>query len=482
VLNYWDYQTRATYDLTPKDTIGVFAFGSYDYLGQKAQTQTLTVFGTEFHRVDARYDHRLGADGTVRFAVTGGYDRTRLPDDRFLQSRGIGARTELTYRLAPAALMRAGADVQIDAYDVDLGLSGLNPTVQSVGASLFPTRTDTTAGVRADVVLAAARNLEITPGVRVDGFASDGATALAVDPRLSTKLHLSDRLRLLSAMGIAHQPPAFVVPIPGFQPGGLHGGLQRALQESAGVELDLDDSTTATATVFHNAFFNMSDPLGGTVREVGGCQSGSFPTDTIAGDRGNQVSGRGGAGICNQNNPPGKVLPDGGGGGGGGATSFATALETRTMGTSYGLELFLKRRLTSRIGGFFSYTLSRSIRFKGPDEFTATYDRTHVMNGAIAYNLGRNWRAGTRVVFYTGLPKAPDPTDASTRLRPFFRVDLRLEKRWQLGQRTWISFVAEWMNATLSKEAVSTSCTLQGCQTQEVGPITIPSLGLEGGF
>jgi hypothetical protein len=124
----------------------------------------------------------------------------------------------------------------------------------------------------------------------------------------------------------------------------------------------------------------------------------------------------------------------------------------------------------------------RSRRFKGPDEFTATYDRTHVMNGAIAYNLGRNWRAGTRVVFYTGLPKAPDPTDASTRLRPFFRVDLRLEKRWQLGQRTWISFVAEWMNATLSKEAVSTSCTLQGCQTQEVGPITIPSLGLEGGF
>lgn len=153
------------------------------------------------------------------------------------------------------------------------------------------------------------------------------------------------------------------------------------------------------------------------------------------------------------------------------------------MGTAYGLELFLKRRLTTRLGGFFSYTLSRSTRIKGKDEFVATYDRTHVLNAALAYNLGRNWRAGTRVVFYTGLPKAPDPTDpTSTRLPPFFRTDLRLEKRWQLGQRTWISFVAEWMNATLSKETVSTTCTLQGCQTQTIGPVTIPSLGVEGGF
>jgi hypothetical protein len=153
------------------------------------------------------------------------------------------------------------------------------------------------------------------------------------------------------------------------------------------------------------------------------------------------------------------------------------------MGTSYGLEIFLKRRLTSRIGGFFSYTLSRSIRSFERRQFVATFDRTHVINAALAYNLGRNWRAGTRVTFYTGLPKAPDPTDpTSTRLPPFFRVDVRLEKRWQLGEKTWISVVAEWMNATLSKEAVSTQCNLGGCTAMEIGPVTIPSLGVEGGF
>src|SRR5262249_2907184 len=55
-LDYWDYQARATYKVAGDDELGVFAFGSYDYLGQITATQTLTLFGTEFHRVDLRYD------------------------------------------------------------------------------------------------------------------------------------------------------------------------------------------------------------------------------------------------------------------------------------------------------------------------------------------------------------------------------------------------------------------------------------------
>ena len=142
----------------------------------------------------------------------------------------------------------------------------------------------------------------------------------------------------------------------------------------------------------------------------------------------------------------------------------------------------MKRKLTERLGGFLSYTLTRATRTYGAQSFVSAFDRTHVLNVAASYDLGRNWRAGARLTFYTGLPKAPDPTDSSTRLSPFTRLDLRLEKRWPLGKRTWISFVAEWMNATLSKEEVGTSCTLQGCKAMTVGPITIPSLGIEGGF
>jgi hypothetical protein len=38
------------------------------------------------------------------------------------------------------------------------------------------------------------------------------------------------------------------------------------------------------------------------------------------------------------------------------------------------------------------------------------------------------------------------------------------------------------MNVTLSKESIGTACTLSGCQETKVGPITIPSIGVEGGF
>jgi hypothetical protein len=484
-LDYWDYQARATYDVTNRDRIGVFSFGSYDYLAQYTPTQTLTLFGTEFHRVDLRYDRQLDENGTLRLAVTGGIDRSRAPGDRYVRDRSIGTRSEIQYRLSPKVLLRGGMDAQMDAYDVELNTDELAAPTAGAAAALFSSRPDIALGARADVVLALRSDFEVTPGLRFDFFGSKGNVATAFDPRLSTRLKISPLLALLSSMGVAHQPPAFVVPVPGLQPGGLRGGLQRALQESLGLEFDLGDATTFTATTFHNAFFDMSDPLGTTAPMVGGCPPGAFPGDTIAGDRGSQPMG---GGNCANRFTPGTIGADRSGGGGDGASSpgaerTAQAAQVRTMGTSYGLELFLKRRLTSRIGGFLSYTLSRSVRSFDRRQFVATFDRTHVINAAVAYNLGRNWRAGTRVTFYTGLPKAPDPTDpSSTRLPPFFRVDVRLEKRWQLGEKTWLSFVAEWMNATLSKEAVSTQCNLQGCTSMEIGPVTIPSLGVEGGF
>jgi hypothetical protein len=52
-------------------------------------------------------------------------------------------------------------------------------------------------------------------------------------------------------------------------------------------------------------------------------------------------------------------------------------------------------------------------------------------------------------------------------------VDVRLEKRWNLGDTAWLSFVAEGMNVTLSKETI---------EDEEIGPVSIPSLGVEGGF
>jgi hypothetical protein len=405
-------------------------------------------------------------------------------DDRSLRDRVLGARSDFVYRLSPRVLLRAGTDVQSDSYDVIIGGDVLAPSQQRT-ASLFPSRTDLAIGARSDMVIGVTPGFEVTPGLRMDLYASQGATAVGVDPRLAMRTQILPRAALLSALGLAHQAPSFVVPVPGFQPGGLRGGLQKAYQESLGVEVDLGGATTATATVFHNAFFDMSDPLGATPPDLGGCVPGQYPADSIGGDRGRQPQNPSPCGT--EKFKPGTIGPDRSGGGGQAADSAggnrtANAFEVRSTGTAYGVELFLKRKLTSRLGGFLSYTLSRSERSANGRTYVATFDRTHVLNTALAFDLGRRWRAGTRVTFYTGLPKLPDPSDSSTRLPSFFRIDLRLEKRWQLGKTWWISAVAEWMNATLSKEAVSTTCTLQGCTYQTIGPVTIPSLGVEGGF
>lgn len=483
-LDYWDYQARIGYDLGARDRVELFSFGSYDYVGERTPTETLTLFGTEFHRVDLRHDHRFSSRGKLRSALTVGLDRSRVQaSDRKVRERIAGARSELEYRLSPAALFRAGTDFTLETYDIELGASDLSPTAQRIAES-FPSRTDLAVTGRADVVLRHGP-LEVTPGARVDLYASDGASAVGVDPRFAWRVQATKSAAVLGVAGIAHQPAAFVVPLPGFQPGGLPGGLQRALQESLGLELVLGQGMTLTTTVFQNAFFHMSDPLGASEPVPNGCPPGSYPSDTLGGDLGRQPVE---ATNCAERFPPGTLGPDRSGGGGQAADSrggrrFGRAFEVRTLGASHGFELMLKRRLTERLGGFISYTLSRSTRSYERRKYVAAFDRTHVANAAVAYDLGRGFRAGGRVVFYTGLPKPPDPSDpGSTRLPAFFRLDVRAEKKFRLGERAHLSIVAEWLNATLSKEAVTTTCTLTGCEAQMIGPITIPSLGVEGAF
>jgi len=136
ILDYWDYQLRATYDITPRDRIGVFAFGSYDFLGQRTPTETVPLFASEFHRIDLRYDRQLGPDSTMRTAVTLGLDRTRLSEGRFMrESVARGEKRDHPSRI-PSVLVRAGSDVQVDSYAVVTNVDELSPTAIARGELL----------------------------------------------------------------------------------------------------------------------------------------------------------------------------------------------------------------------------------------------------------------------------------------------------------------------------------------------------------
>ena len=427
-LDYRDYQGRVTYQLSSRDRITFFAFGSYDLLAQTTNNIETILFGSEFYRVDARYDLSLPSDGRLRLATTWGFDQTRVADQRNARDLLWGTRLELVQPLSRAATFRTGVNVEFDDYEADPAAYG-DPDDPDVKAynELFPSRTDGTVGAYAELAWQVDPRIEITPGVRVDLFHSGSASEVGVDPRLGVRVDITKNLRILHALGMAHQPPSFIVPVPGLALANLRGGLQRSLQTATGVEVDLPGKITATATAFNNVFLNMSDTAG--VRPPGDDQ--------------NQVP--------------------------------------RSLGASRGLEIYIRRNLTQQLGGFLSYTLSRSTRTLGAYQFPYAFDRTHVLNAALGYDLGRSWRLGGRFTFYTGVPNLDPPNsllEAARLLDPprepsFYRIDARLEKKWTFGETRWLSFIVEILNATFNKETVS---------GREIGPVTIPSIGLEGGF
>ena len=159
--------------------------------------------------------------------------------------------------------------------------------------------------------------------------------------------------------------------------------------------------------------------------------------------------------------------------------------DTRGGGWARGGELRVKRSLTRRLGGFLSYTLSSSTRAVGRAEGPSAYDRRHVLGAALGYDWGRGIRTGVRGTLYTGVPAdvaylaaAREPPRTSA----FYRIDVRSEKRFRVGDAGHISIVFEVVNLTLNREALSESCNAYACKERRVGPITIPNLGLEGGF
>ncbi|WP_437969981.1 TonB-dependent receptor [Sorangium sp. So ce260] len=454
VLDYWDYQARLSYEVVPEGRVSLFAFGAHDFLASEEDGERTTLFDTTFHRIDVRYDHAYGQGSALRGALTLGHDETGIGDGQKALTRSLGARLTLAHRLRDETTIRAGIDAVVDDNEFDLGTAAdgppddVAPDDDPPVDDLLLSRVDLTVGGYIESDIAITPRLRITPGLRLDLYRSDDTTALGVDPRLSARLSVARGVTFVQAHGLASQLPSFVIPLPGVRPR-LQDGLQRSFQSSAGVELALPEDITATVSVFHNAFFNMTDALGSL---------------TLG--------------------------------------SVEDAFTLRALGAATGVELSAHRRLTRRVGGFASYTLSRSTRSIGRTRQVSSFDRTHTANVALTYDLGRGYRAGGRFVFYSGLPQkvggatlpplggvpgGSGPLAGGEprweRLPPFFRLDVRLEKRWTIGKSGWLALVLDVLNATMSKESMPGMCdAFSSCEPTEFGPVTVPNFGLEGGF
>ena len=134
-------------------------------------------------------------------------------------------------------------------------------------------------------------------------------------------------------------------------------------------------------------------------------------------------------------------------------TVFYTRLEAKEFGVSgrnYGLELFLRRDFAQRLGGFLSYTLSRTERTAGSFTGLSGFDRPHVLSAVLGYDLGAGFRLGGRGYYASGrhfVLSCPTPDcgpgdeDAEQpylregRVEGFFRLDVRFEKRWRFAAK-----------------------------------------------
>jgi TonB family protein len=436
-LDYWDYQVKTTQYLSDKDTVGIFALGSLDLVKSSESNDPDSLVGTEFHRVDFRYERRLDARSRWRSGLTLGYDKTLAGATIAVRDRMIAARSTYERSLSDKFALRLGGDAAIDSYDVIL------PAPEEDEAKLIaslPERKDSVVGLWADVAIDPTRNLRIVPGLRLDHYTSGNARRLGVEPRVLAIYSLRKNLRIVHSFGLAHQPPSFVVPVPGFQLSNLEDGLQRSVQSSAKVEWDLPRHWRAEGTLFQNAFFNLTDQL-------------------------SLIS----------------------------AQSDIEDVGQRSRGRTFGMELSLRRSFSQRVGGFLSYTLSKSWRSMNGVRVPAAFDRRHVLQTAVAFDLGRDWRASARLMFYTGIPSTYVQGDGTAlavvnpehlpRTPAFWRTDLRLQKRWRVGTGgAYWAFTIEALNATLNKEVIHQECSKTQCEPERIGPIAIPSLGVEAAY
>jgi TonB family protein len=497
-VGYWDYQARVRYDLSSKDSVEVFGFGSSDYVTNteeelvqtgpntfKEEKHKQAVVDVNFHRLDLRWDHRL-EQGNWRNALMVGRDRTGFVDGQVnVYDYMVGARSEYWRQLDKLVKVRAGADLLFESLKQEFkddsnndslvstsSDSGVAPPVSNPmlpGVVMPPVtmapvtmppdetssqqsdadrlgfntrRQDFSLGLYADLVWDVAPRLQITPGLRTDLFVSGSRAKLAVDPRITAEYTLTKKLKVVHGLALVHQTPSFIGPVPGFKPS-LAGGLQRAVQYSAGVNYELPAGFSSSVALFQSAFFNMTDLISLLQLEQTADQRN-------ARENGSDLNG------------------------------------FRTDGHAYGLELMVRRSLSRKLGGFLSYTLSHSERFARRVSGPATTDRTHVLNVAASYDLGKNWRFGGRVLFYTGIPAEVAYTEAARhppRTPAFWRLDFKIEKRWYIKRpNRWWGLNLEVLNTTLNKEQLTGSCNAFTCKYDEIGPVTVPSIAFEGAF
>jgi TonB family protein len=436
-LSYWDYQLRLDGG-NARNGWTVFSYGANDELDTRAATSApgspapaLTptlVLG--FDRVDLR-DHQTQGRLEETYRLVLGYDHT------------FSMGTDFIVWLAEPSVSARWA--QSDKLTLNAGLwSSLREIVQGGGANAAagPLAAITSSLGRFYVGAAYLEALWrptprvlIRPGLRVDGYEDETATKSSADPRLTVRYRLFDRdladlprgsddsaVWLKGSAGIYHQPPRFVLPLPGLDMLPLKYGLLQSYQTSLGAEIPLERHFQLSV----EGYFNYMDP---TIFDLSVNSSSvvTAPNPTVL---------------------PTSIITQAMD-----AQQFIDRLTHPEIGRSYGLEFLLRRQSKAGLFGWISYTLSRSERLQSGQWVPYDFDREQLLNLVLGMPLPRNWDLGLRGQYQSGRPTTTTAGYNAGRNDGYWRIDLRVDKR-AVWKKWLLDFYIDITNVALLPEEI----------------------------
>ena len=454
---YWDYQAMLVYRPSAADRFRAMVYGSYDdlklILAHPADSDPSVRGGlgqkTAFHRAQVTWQHQYSAALEHQLDVSGGpfvFDVNVGPDVK-LEVPGYEGflRWEWRARLASAFRLLGGLDVAYNWFDfsfqgppageVDGDPGAAGPLTGRPSVQLHDTFGLLRPAVYLEAVWQPAQRLSLVPGARVD-YLSD-VKVWTVDPRLTARYQLTPSTILKGGVGLFSQAPSGSESLPVL--GNPHLRPARAQHYSLGVEQEVGARLKLTAEGFYKRLDHV---------------------------------------IVNSAVPGQNLNNDG-------------------IGRIYGGEASAKLRPTAKSSGFLSYTLSRSERNDHGDGWRLfNWDQTHILTVAGAYRVGRGWDLSATFRYVTGNPTTPvvggvydARTDLytpvygatnSARSNAFNRLDLRVEKSWQVRSGSLAAYV-DVQNALNRKNEEGRAYNFDYSQAGVVtGLPLLPSIGLRG--
>jgi hypothetical protein len=459
---YWDYQARMDVALPNNARLSVMAFGSDDRLDLLQRTgEEMAEYDLDshigFHRL--RTTLTLPIHGDLKLSLSPVFGRDNLSfsagdtTSTDITNTVIGIRERLHGKAHPRVHIDAGIDLDYRVTRFSATIPNpddiRDPTVMiDIPSEILSRAIDQYGlGLYAEAAWDIGGGVRLIPGVRGDVLLLNGKPRTSFDPRVTARWTAWPRTTFKSYVGLYHQPAPPEALDNVFGNPDLR--LERAVHTGAGVEQELTRNVTLDAEVYYIA----RDQL--TTFERG-------------------------------------VVPRGDG------TLRRIFYDNDGVGSTVGLEVLLKHKVTERFYGWLSYTLSRSLLQRDADERMAptVFDQPHNLIAVASYRLPSGWELGARLRFSSGRPETPIlegtyDADAdryrplrgernSARRQPFTELNLRLDKTWLFD--TW-SFSA-YLDVINVFNAENPEATQYDYRFRDTAPVRgvpiVPTLGLKG--